>query len=300
MPMNRASFPRELEQGLNAVWDAGEKEFPTEYTRIYETKTATKAVEEQVLRGGFGAAPIKPEGAAIAEDAGKEGWSNRFVMVTAALKFALTQEALEDNLYTSLGTAYTKELMKAMKETKEIMAANVLNNATSTNLSDGVPLLSTAHPLLFGGTTSNKLATPADFSESALEAILIQIRDAVNDRNLPCAINPTKLIVGNSNYFEAIRILRSVQRVGTPDNDVNAVKSVGIFGNEPVTLRRLTDTDAWFVQTDASYGLQLFQRVPLSKGSWEDQNTGNYEYKARERYQVGITNFRAIFGSEGA
>lgn len=300
MPMIRASFPRSLEAGLNAVWEAEERDFPKEYNRIFETKTAQKAVEEQVLRGGFGAAPITPEGSSIAEDAGKEGWSSRFVMFTVALKFALTQEALEDNLYADLGQTYTRALMRAMAETKEILCANVLNNATSTNLSDGVPLLSTAHPMLFGGTTSNKLATPADFSESSLEDLLIQIRNCPNDRNQPCAINPTKLIVGNANYFEAIRILRSVQRTGTPDNDINAVKSVGIFGNEPVTLRRLTDTDAWFVQTDASFGLQLLQRKALSKGSWEDQNTGNMEYKARERYAVGLTNWRNIWGSEGA
>lgn len=300
MPMIRASFPRGLEMGLNAVWEADERDFPTEYTRIYEMKTARKAVEEQVLRGGFGAAPIVPEGVAYPEDESKEGWSSRFVMVKVGLRFALTQEALEDELYTDLGTQNVRALMRAMAETKEIMAANILNNATATNLSDGVPLLSTSHPMLFGGTTSNKLATPADFSESALEDILIQIRNCPNDRNLPCAINPTKLIVGNSNYFEAIRILRSVQRVGTPDNDINAIKSVGIFGNEPVTLRRLTDTDAWFVQTDASYGLQYFQRVRLQKGSWEDPATGNYEYKARERYQFGISNWRAIWGSEGA
>lgn len=299
MAMQRASFPRSLEAGLNAVWMASELDYPSEYPQIFEMKTASKAVEEQVLRGGFGAAPIKPEGAAISEDEGIEGWSQRYVMITVALKFALTQEALEDNLYKDLGAQYTKELLRAMMETEEILAANVLNNSVTTNLGDGVPLLSTAHPLLFGGTTSNKLATPADFSESSLEDLLIQIRDCVNNRNLPCPINPKKLIVGNANYFQAIRILRSVQRVGTPDNDINAVRAVGLFGNDPVTLRRLTDTDAWYIQTDASMGLQFFTRQALQKGGQEDFNTGNWEYKARKRFACGVSNWRALYGSEG-
>lgn len=300
MPMQRAQFPKSLEPGLNAVWMASERDFPEEWPSIFERKTSNKAFEEQVLRAGFGVAPIKSEGTAIAEDEGGEGWTQRYLNVTVALKFALTQEALEDNLYKDLGAQYTRELQRALKETKEIMAANVFNNAFSVNQGDGTTLLSAAHPLWGGGTSSNKLGTPADFAESSLEDVLIQVRNCVNDRNLPTAVNPKKLIVGNSNYFQAVRLLRSMQRLGTPNNDINAIKSLGIFGNDPVTLRRLTDLDAWFVQTDAPMGLQLFNRVALQKGGQEDFNTGNYEYKARERYSVGCTNWRALFGSEGA
>lgn len=300
MAMQRASFPKSLEEGLNAVWMASEQLYPLDWPKIFEAKTSNKAFEEQVLRAGFGVAPIKSEGAAIAEDAGGEFWTSRFTHVTVALKFALTQEALEDNLYKDLGATYTQELMRAMRETEEIIAANVLNNATSTTMGDGTYLLSTAHPLWGGGTYSNKLATPADLSESALEDLLIQIRNAVNDRNLPIALNPTKLIHGNANVFNAIRILRSVQRVGTTDNDINAIKQLGIFNSDPVTIRRMTDTDMWFIQTDAPMGLQFFTRKALEKGGQEDFNTGNFEYKARKRFSAGATNPRCVFGSEGA
>ena len=301
MPMQRANFPKSLEAGLNAVWMSNERNFPEEWPRIFERKKSNKAVEEQVLRAGLGAGQIKSEGATIAEDMGGESWTQRYLNITVALMFSLTQEALEDNLYMDLGRQYMIDLQRAMKETKEIMAANVFNNAFSTSypIGDGAALLSTSHPLWGGGTSSNKLATPADFSESALEDLLIQIRNCVDDRNLPTPINPKQLVVGNSNYFQAIRILRSMQRVGTTDNDINAIKSVGIFGNDPVVLRRLTDTDAWFVQTDASMGLQYFQRIALQKGGQEDFKTGNWEQKARERWSIGCTNWRALFGSEG-
>lgn len=300
MPMNRASFPKSLEAGLNAVWMASEKMYPLDWPKIFEEKTSNKAFEEQVLRAGLGVAPIKSEGAAFAEDEGGEFWTARYLHVTVGLMFTLTQEALEDNLYADLGSTYTKELMRAMREAEEIMAANVFNNATSTNLGDGVPLLSTSHPLWGGGTYSNKLATAADLSESSLEDSLIQIRNAVNDRGLPIPLNPTAMIHGNSNVFNAVRILRSMQRVGTSDNDINAIKQLGVFQQDPITLRRLTDTDAWFVQTDAMMGMQFFTRKALTKGGEEDFRTGNYCYKARKRFSVGVTNPRAVFGSEGA
>ena len=299
MAMNRASFPKSLESGLNAVWMASEKMYPKDWPKIFEAKNSTKHFEEQVLRAGLGIAPIKAEGQAISEDEGGEFWSSRFVHVTAALKFALTQEALEDNLYKDLGATYTTELMRAMNETEEVLSANVFNNAFTANGGDGVPLISTAHPLWGGGTYSNKLATPADLAESSIEDMLVMIRTAVNDRGLPIALNPTQLIHGPSNVFNAVRLLRSVQRVGTGNNDVNAIKSLGVFNAEPVTLRRLTDTDAWFIQTDAPMGFQFFTRKALEKGGQEDFNTGNFEYKARKRFSVGVTNPRAAFASEG-
>ncbi len=300
MAMNRALFPKTLETGLNAVWMASEKLYPLDWPKIFEEKTSTKAFEEQVLRAGLGIAPIKSEGKAFDEDAGGEFWTSRFVHATVGLKFPLTQEALEDNLYNDLGATFTQELMRAMRESEEIMAANVFNNAFSANMGDGVPLLSTAHPLWGGGTYSNKLATPADLAESSLEDALIMIRNAMNDRGLPIAINPKQLIHGNGNVFNAVRILRSQQRVGTDFNDVNAIKQLGVFDSDPVTLRRLSDPDAWFVQTDATMGLQFFTRVALQKGGQEDFNTGNFEYKARKRFSVGNTNPRSLFGSEGA
>jgi len=278
---------------------ASEKMYPLDWPKIFEAKTSTKAFEEQVLRAGFGVAPIKPEGQPISEDAGGEFWSARYAHLTIALGYSLTQEALEDDQYKSLGSTYTQELMRAMREAEEILSANVFNNAFTANLGDGVPLISTAHPLWGGGTYSNKLAAPSDLTESALEDVLVMIRNAVNDRNLPIPLNPVKLIHGTSNAFNAVRLLRSVQRVGTGNNDINAIRELGIFDTDPVTLRRLTDTDAWFVQTDATMGFQFFTRKGLEKGGQEDFRTGNFEYKARKRFSVGVTNPRAAYGSEG-
>ena len=299
MPMTRAQFPKSLTADLNAVWSL-DRDLPPEWSQVFEKKSSSKAFEEQVMRVGFGTAPIKAEGQQFSEDMGGEGWTARYVHTTVALMFALTQEAAEDNSYTSLGPQYVKELRRAMKETKEIMGANVFNNAFTVNGGDGVPLISTAHPLWGGGTASNKLATPADLAESSLEDVLIMIRNAVNERNLPTAVNATKLVTGNSNIFNAVRILRSQQRVGTPNNDINALRALGIFGNDPVTLTRLSDPDAWFVATDAPMGLQMFQRVGLEPDSWQDEKTGNFCYRARERYSFGYTNWRALWGSEGA
>jgi hypothetical protein len=298
--MLRANFPKSLEAGLNAVWMASEKMYPLDWTKLFEEKTSNKAFEEQVLRAGLGIAPIKSEGAAVAEDAGGEFWTSRYVHVTTALKFALTQEALEDNLYKDLGATYTQELMRAIRETEEIMAANVLNTATSTNGGDGTTLLSTSHPLWGGGTYANKLSEAADLSESSLEDVLVMISNATNDRGLPMVLNPKRLVFGNANMFNAHRILNSVQRVGTPDNDTNAIRSMGVFSGEPIAVRRMTDTDMWFVLTDATMGLQFFRRKALQKGGQEDFNTGNFEYKARTRFSVGYTNPRCLYGSEGA
>lgn len=300
MPMLRAHFPKSLEAGLNAVWMASEKMYPLDWPKIFEEKTSNKAYEEQVLRAGLGVAPIKAEGAAFAQDHGGEFWTARYVIVTVGLKFELTQEALEDNLYMDLGATYTRELYRAIRETEEIITANVFNNGFSVNGGDGVPLLSLAHPLYDGGTYANKLATPADLAEGSLEDVLIMIRDAVDDRGNPIPLNPTALIHGNANVFNAVRLLRSVQRTATPNNDINAINQLGVFDSDPISLRRLTDQDAWFVQTDASLGMQYFKRKALEKGGDEDFNTGNYMYKARKRFAAGCTNPRAIYGSEGA
>lgn len=300
MPMNRSQFPKELENDLNAVWSAQERDYPLDWPKIFDKKNSTRAFEEQVLRAGLNVAPIKSEGAAIAEDEGGEFWTARYTHVTVALMFSLTQEALEDNQYSSLGAFYTGELMRALREAEEIAAANVFNEATSTTIGDGVTLLSTSHPLWAGGTYSNTLSVAADLSESALEDTCIQVMNAVNDRGLPMPLMPKNIIIGNANAFNVHRILNSVQRVGTSDNDTNAIRSMGLFSGEPINLRRLTDTDAWFVKTDAPMGLQFFTRKALEKGGQEDFRTGNYEYKARKRWSVGVTNPRAVFGSMGA
>jgi len=300
MPMLRANFPKGLEEGLNAVWMASEKMYPLDWPKIFEQKNSKKAFEEQVLRAGLSVAQIKSEGSAYAEDAGGEFWTQRYVNVTIGLMFALTQEALEDEQYMDLGAQYTKDLHRAIRETEEIMAANVFNTITTANGGDGVPTMSFAHPLWDGGTYANTLTTQADLSESSLEDMLTMIREAVDDRGNPIPLNPVQLIHSTADVSNAVRILRSVQRVGTGNNDINAINQLGVFDKDPITLRRMTDKDAWFVQTDASQGLQYFLRKGLEKGGEQDFRTGNFLYSARKRFSVGITNPRALYGSTGA
>ncbi len=299
MAMQRSTYPKSLEPGINAVWESAEKDYPDDWAGLYEVKTSNRAWEEQVLRVSLGIAPIRQEGTAFHEDAGGEFWTQRYINLTVGLKFSLTQEALEDNLYKDLAATNSRGLLRAMKETKAIMACKFFNDAFTTTMGDGAAFLSTSHPLWGGGTWSNKLATPADLSEASIEDLLVQISNAVSDRNLPTPVNAKQLVVGTANIFEAARILRSVQRVGTNENDINALKALGIFGNDPIVLRRLSDTDTFFITTDAPMGLQHFVRIGLQKGGQEDFNTGNYEYKARERYCFGGTNQRSLYGTEG-
>lgn len=302
MAMQRSHFPKSLQEGLNAIFGLNYRKFPEEWRKVFDAKTSRKAFEEQVLRSGLGAAPIKSEGAAIDEDSGAEAWTARYTHVTVEMRFALTQEALEDNLYDALGAQYAGELARAILESKELISANVLNNGFSASypIGDTKAMLATDHPLYGGGTFSNKLAVAANLSESALEDILTQIANAVNERSLPIPINPVRLIIGTGNIFTATRILRSMQRVGTPDNDINAIKSLGIFSEDPHVLRRLTNTNAWFVKTDAPLGLQMFERIKLEKRTFEEEVTGNYVMSARSRFSPGITDPRGIYGSEGA
>lgn len=302
MAMNRASFPKDLEEGLNAHFGMEYREFPEEYSKVFDTFSSDKAWEEDVLMSGFGPAPIKGEGEAFAEDEARQGWTARYNHVTVGMKFAITQEALEDNLYMQIGAKYARALARSVKETVEVMSANILNRAFSSSYlgGDGKELLATDHPLLYGGTFSNELATPADLSESALEDIFIQIRTAVDDRNLPIALKPKRLIIPPQLVYEAARLLRSVQRPGTGDNDINAIKALGVIGEDVQVVTRLTDTDAWFVKTDAMDGLKFFDRVGLQRGMDEDFNTGNAVYKVRRRFSVGWSDPRSLFGSAGA
>jgi hypothetical protein len=218
------------------------------------------------------------------------------------MKFAITQEAVEDNLYHQLGARYARALARSMRETKEVIAANILNRAFSGSYlgGDGKALLATDHPLLFGGTLSNKLATAADLSESSLEDLAIMIRTLVDDRSLPMAAKATRLIIPPQLMFEAARLVRSTYRPATGDNDINAIRSLGILGEDPHVVTRLTDTDAFFIKTDVMDGLKHFQRVNLQRGSEDDFNTGNMMYRARERFSFGWSDPRGLVGSEGA
>lgn len=300
--MNRTTFAKDLEEGLNAHFGMAYNDRPQEWTMIFDVEGSDRAFEEDVLETGFGAAQVKAEGAAVGYDEGMQGWTSRYVHETIALAFAITEEAIEDNLYTRLGPKYSRALARAMKHTKEIKGASVLNNAFSALHpgGDGVPLLSTAHPLLNGGTFSNMLLTPADLSEQAIEDLLIQIRKATDDRGVPISLMAQKLIVPAELEYDSIRLTRSTMRVGTADNDISAIVSKGVFNTDPNTITRLTDPDAWFIKTDCPDGLKHMRRVALKRGMQGDFDTGNMRYKARERYSFGFTDPRALYGSEGA
>ena len=299
MAMNRASFAKTLEPGLNTLFGLEYDSYPAEYEAVFESNTSQKAFEEDVLLAGFGSAPTKSEGSAISYDDAGQQWTARYQHETVALAFSITEEAEEDGQYGSIASRYTKALARSMASTKEIKAANVLNNSTTSTGGDGVTLLSTAHPTQ-NGNQSNTLATAADLSETSLEAILIQIADMKDERGLRIAAQGTKLVIPTAYTFVAERLLESQLRVGTADNDINAIKSGGYLPGGYHVMRRLTDADAFYVITDVPDGLKMFQRSPMRKGMEGDFETGNVRYKVRERYSFGATDWRGIFGSEGA
>lgn len=302
MAMNRNTFRRDLEDGLNAHFGMGYHDHPEEWRQVFDVESSSKAFEEDVREFGFGAAQVKAEGKAFAMDEGGQGWMARYVHETIALGFAITEEAVEDNLYQKLGPKYAKALARAMKHTKEIKGAAILNNAFSTAHpgGDGKPLLAADHPLLGGGTYSNILDTPADLAEAAIEDLLIKIRRAVDDRGVPIALMPTAMIIPPELEYESTRILRTARRPGTELNDINAIVSKGIFSSDPRIVTRLTDTSAWFIKTDAPEGLKHYTRVALKRGMEGDFDTGNMRYKARERYSFGWTDPLSLYGSAGA
>ena len=301
MAMNRAQFASMLEPGLNTLFGLEYDSYPPEYSAVFEANTSNKAYEEDLLLQGFGSAPTKDEGAAISYDSGSQQWTARYQHETVALAFSLTEEAEEDGQYGSIASRYTKALARSMASTKEIKAANVLNNAQTAGFTggDGVVLLSASHPTT-AGNQSNVLATAADLSETSLESILIQISDMKDDRGLRIAAQGTQLIIPTAYTFVAERLLESQLRTGTADNDINAIKSGGYLPKGYHIMRRLTDSDAFFVQTDVPDGLKHFQRSPMKKGMEGDFETGNVRYKVRERYSFGATDWRGIFGTEGA
>jgi len=301
MAMNRAQFAKMLEPGLNTLFGLEYDSYPPEYSAVFSSNSSSKAFEEDVLLQGFGSAPTKDEGAAISYDTGSQQWTARYQHETVALAFSITEEAEEDGQYGSIASRYTKALARSMASTKEIAAANVLNNAQTAcfNGGDGVVLLSASHPTT-AGVQSNVLATAADLSETSLESILIQISDMKDDRGLRIAAQGTQLIIPTAYTFVAERLLESQLRTGTADNDINAIKSGGYLPKGYHIMRRLTDSDAFFVQTDVPDGMKMFQRSPMKKGMEGDFETGNVRYKVRERYSFGVTDWRGIFGTEGA
>jgi hypothetical protein len=302
MAISRAQLLKELLPGLNALFGLEYKTYGEQHKEIYETETSERSFEEETKLSGFSAAPVKNEGSAIAYDNAQEAWTARYNHETIAMGFSITEEAVEDNLYDSLSSRYTKALARAMSYTKQVKAAFVLNNAFTTTVTygDGVTLCSTAHPLISGGTNSNRPTTGADLNETSLENAVIQIAGWTDERGLLIAAKPKKLVVPPALQFVATRLLETELRVGTADNDINAIKNNGSIPGGYTVNNYLTDTNAWFLLTDVPNGLKHFIRTPMSTGMDGDFDTGNVRYKARERYSFGVSDPLGIFGSPGS
>ena len=302
MAISRAQLLKELLPGLNALFGLEYARYGQEHKEIYEVETSERSFEEETKLSGFSAAPVKPEGTAIAYDNAQEAWTARYNHETIAMGFSLTEEAIEDNLYDSLSARYTKALARGMSYTKEVKAAAVLNNGFSAGYvgGDGVSLFSTAHPLTSGATNSNTPSTQADLNETSLEAAVIQIAAWTDERNLLIAAKPKKLIVPPALMFVATRLLETELRVGTNNNDINALKNNGAVPEGYTVNHFLTDTNAWFLTTDVPNGLKHFVRTPLQNSMDGDFDTGNVRYKARERYSFGWSDPLGMFGSSGS
>jgi hypothetical protein len=301
MAISRAQLVKELEPGLNALFGLEYKNYENEHAQIYDTESSDRAFEEEVMLSGFGEAPIKTEGAGVQYDDAQEVFTARYTHQTVALAFALTEEAIEDNLYDKLSARYTKALARSMAQTKQIKAASVLNNGFTTSIGgDGVALFSTAHPTLGGPNLSNTLATPADLNETSLEQALIDISAFTDERGLKIATRGLKLIIPKELQFTAERLMKSQDRVGTADNDINAIRSMGMLPQGYVINHFLTDPDAFFIKTDAPNGMKMFNRVSIKTAFEGDFDTGNVRYKARERYSFGFSDPRGMFASPGA
>jgi hypothetical protein len=302
MAIGRAQLLKELLPGLNALFGLEYARYGEQHKEIYDTETSERSFEEETKLAGFSAAPVKNEGAAIAYDNAQEAWTARYNHETIALGFSITEEAMEDNLYDSLSQRYTKALARAMAYTKQIKAAAVLNNGFSSLAlyGDGQPLFSTQHPLVSGGFNSNRPATAADLNETSLEAAVIQIAAWTDERGLLVAAKPRKLIVPQNLSFVATRLLGTQLRVGTTDNDINAIVNNGSIPEGYTVNNFLTDPNAWFIKTDVPNGLKHFVRMPLATSMDADFDTGNNRYKARERYSFGCSDPLGMFGSPGS
>ena len=302
MAISRAQLAKELEPGLNALFGMEYGRYENQHSEIFTTESSDRAFEEEVMLSGFGAAPVKQEGSVVSFDDANESFTARYNHETIALAFAITEEAVEDNLYDRLSARYTKALARSMAHTKQVKAASVLNNAFDSTVTggDGKELCATDHPLLNGGTLSNEPSTSADLNETSLEDALINIAGFVDERGLKVALRGTKLIIPRQLQFVAERLMASALRSGTADNDVNAIKSMGMLPQGYTVNDFLTDTDAFFIMTDTPRGFLHFERTPLSTNMESDFDTGNMRYKARERYSFGCSDPRCVFGSPGA
>ena len=300
MAINRAQLAKELEPGLNALFGMEYSRYENEHAEIFDQETSDRAFEEEVMLMGFGEAAVKQEGAAVQFDTATESFTARYTHETVALAFSLTEEAVEDNLYDTLSARYTRSLARSMAYTKQTKAANILNNAFSTAGGDGVSLVNTAHPTALGGTFSNRSSTDADLNETSLEQAMIDIAAFIDERGLKIAMQGRKLIIPVNIQFVADRILNSTLRVGTSDNDINALRNMGMLPDGYTINHYLTDTDAYFIKTDAPNGFKHFVRAALTTGMEGDFDTGNMRYKARERYSFGFSDPRCVYGSQGS
>src|SRR5210317_129673 len=301
MAISRAQLVKELEPGLNALFGLEYQSYANEHAEIFDTETSDRAFEEEVMLSGFANAAVKPEGSGVSYDNAQETYTARYTHETIALAFAITEEAIEDNLYDRIATRYTKALARSMANTKQVKAAAVLNNAFNTNFlgGDGVELCSASHPTI-AGTYSNELATSADLNETSLEQSLIDIAAFTDERGLKVAARGMKLIIPSELQFTAERLMKSSGRVGTADNDINAIANMGMIPQGYVVNHYLTDTDAFFIKTDVPNGMKMFVRSPITTSMEGDFDTGNVRYKARERYSFGFSDPRGMFGSPGA
>lgn len=303
MAISRAQLAKELEPGLNALFGMEYAKYENQHSEIFTTESSDRAFEEEVMLSGFGAAPTKGEGSGVTYDDAQEAYTARYNHETIALAFSITEEAVEDNLYDRLSSRYTRALARSMAHTKQVKAASVLNNAFSAGQyagGDGVALVSSSHPLVNGGTFSNTPSTQADLNETSLEDALISIAGFVDERGLKVALRGTKLVIPRQLQFIAERLMVSNLRVGTADNDVNAIRSMGMLPNGYAVNDFLTDPDAFYVLTDAPRGFVHFERTPLSTNMEADFDTGNMRFKARERYSFGFSDPRCVFASQGA
>ena len=301
MAISRGQLVKELEPGLNALFGLEYKRYENQHAEIFDTETSDRAFEEEVMLSGFANAQVKPEGSGVTFDSAQETFTARYTHETIALAFSITEEAIEDNLYDRLASRYTKALARSMANTKQVKAANVLNNAFDSAFAggDGKELCAFDHPTI-AGTVSNELETSADLNETSLEQSLIDIAAFTDERGLKIAARGLKLIIPSELQFTAERLMKSAQRVGTADNDINAINSMGMIPQGYVVNNFLTDTDAFFIKTDVPNGMKMFVRSPIKTAMEGDFDTGNVRYKARERYSFGVSDPRGIFGVEGA
>ena len=300
MAISRSQLLKELVPGLNALFGLEYAKYEDEHKEIYDTESSDRSFEEETKLSGFGAAPVKAEGNSIDYDTAQEAWTARYNHETIALGFAITEEAMEDNLYDSVSARYTKALARAMAYTKQVKAVNPLNNGFSGyTTGDAVSLFNASHPLVSGGVNANTPATQVDLNETSLEAAVIQISGWTDERGLTIAAKPRKVIVPPDLMFVATRILESEQRSGTADNDINAIKNNGTVPGGYCVNHYLTDTDAWFIKTDCPNGLKHFERVAMTNGMDGDFDTGNGRYKARERYSFGVSDPLGVWGTSG-